>query len=476
MKKTTIKIIIVVAALVLLCGGGYFISKTIASNGENQATPTATPTATAVPTKALTATPTPNPEVPYHFYNTDLQDDGDGRNDFNFGPNPYTGKETPDDLKNHWLADLSAPEGDPARAAVTLAYIDSVIGTRMLGQFYSELDDSWDKAINAARDNYCENPIEWEKAVLELQGLLYSGQPEYGLVEVDGKTDTFTFNGRKYKVADQAYMYPYTDTLRPDVVVMLQKEDDSDENYHIFIVSLRIKEHRYDLLFRVECDFQPINVLETLKVKIITPTPTPKPTSTPKPTATPTPKPTATPTPTSTPKPTATPTPTSTPTPTPTSTPKPTPTNTPTPTATPTPTPECIPENSSGNKNAPSGGGKGDTTGPGEYTGGNSTDFDYDSYRKKIDDLNAKYLTPSPTATPTATPVATATPSPTSTPAATATPTATPAATATPSLTPEPTATSSPTPTPEPVPSSAINNKADNNSSKPNGYYDGPAW
>ena len=85
-----------------------------------------------------------------------------------------------------------------------------------------------------------------------------------------------------------------------------------------------------------------IDALDTLTLRIETPTDTPTPTATPTPTNTATPTSTFTPTPTDTATPTPTPTDTATPTPTSTNTPTHTPTNTPT--ATPTPTnnpPNC---------------------------------------------------------------------------------------------------------------------------------------
>jgi len=221
------------------------------------------------------------PETVYRYYNLELQDDGIKDNNFNFGHNPYEAaeaeyKESDGDknvfilkyiLSNFEARMTPGENGDPAFMAAHAAYMDAVLGTRTMGSFYDEVDKNWSLAINNARNTYETNSQEWELAAEKYKKTLQAANGTTYLIEVNGKTDAFVVNGKKYTVTDQMYMFPLSSDLRPDVIVMTQDEDNSDANYHVLMYALNIKRHEYVLMYKVECGFQPLNVLNVMKVE-----------------------------------------------------------------------------------------------------------------------------------------------------------------------------------------------------------------
>ena len=297
-----------------------------------------------VPTKPVVTTaeadtpktPEEPPVIPqeelWHFYNADLQNDGDDKNDFNFGPNPIPEVIAEAGLANELANGTSLDKimekidpklfdmnmrhrmvDDPSLGAANMAWGDSLLGTRYLGVFYDECSQKWDAAINAAKDKWVDNAAD------------YTGTLEYWFVYFD-KADKVEVRKITKKLSDQMYMNGAVEGA-PDVIVMETKDHDGYELVYTFTIK---ETTTIEVAYRIDCGYQPTNVAKVMK---ITPkkkssgggsTPTPaKPVPTPA-KAVPTPnKPTPTPKPTPKPTPTPQPTPTPTPEPTPTPTPPP---------------------------------------------------------------------------------------------------------------------------------------------------------
>ena len=251
--------------------------------------------------------PEPEPKPLWHFFNLDLQGDGEKGNEYNFGCEPDC-EMSPEAMD---IAFRNRLKQDPPLGAADMASFDAKLGTRYLGVFYDECDEEWDRAINKAKTDWVNgDPEEYYKTLDSWFDFLDSAVS----VEIREQKD----------IVDQMYMNPFTIDGVPDVIVM----ETDDHTGHFLVYTFKIKNtKKVEVAYRIECGFQPCNVAETMKIKpqkrsgggggggiqpitggggkptingggpkpTSTPTPEPTPTSTPKPTPTPTPTPTSTP-------------------------------------------------------------------------------------------------------------------------------------------------------------------------------------
>ncbi len=402
MKKTLAIVISVILAIALLVVSIVMAKPKTVENEEEEEVITnlPVPEPTQEPEPQPTQEPEPELESPWHFYNLDVQDDGDEENNDNFGPNPIPEVVAAAGLANELADGASLDEimkkidpklfdqnmrsrivQDPSLGAANIAWHDSLLKTRYLGVFYDECSQKWDAAINAAKDAWAENPAGYN------QNLMFW----FEFLDKAGKVEVRKISK---KLTDQMYMNPLK-AGAPDVIVM----ETTDHDGYELVYTYKIKGTTIvEVAYRIDCGYQPTNVA---KVMDITPAkksggggvkPTPIPTKAPVPvvsggggtvtttisggggnnTPTPTkspkkpdpPKPEPKPTPEPTPEPKPTPTPPE-PTPTP---PEPTPTP-PEPTPTPPePTPEPKPTSPPKNPNEGSQVLPSDNPGPGENT------------------------------------------------------------------------------------------------------------
>lgn len=193
----------------------------------------------------------------YHFYNLDLQQNNDPADDFNFGYDRYAAAQASDNNITHWLdADFkSSLEEDPALAAATMAYADSVLGTRFMGVFYDSADADWSLAINRARDYFIKHPQRWHKRVANFVKFL----DEHATASL-AAADSYT---------DQMYMNPYTTSGKPDVIAMTT----SQQTGHYLSYKIVIKGNNFTLNYRCECGYQPTGVVKTMGITPQSPTP-----------------------------------------------------------------------------------------------------------------------------------------------------------------------------------------------------------
>lgn len=227
------------------------------------------------------ATPTPESNLSwYGFYNLALLTDDDKSNDFNFGWNCYDKEWKAENFDAEFRKRI---EIDPALGAADMAWLDCLAGTRYIGVFYDECNGAWDAAINRAKEGFMADQGGYNETVKSFFAFL------------DKATKVQVRKGSG--ITDQMYMNPFSKDGIPDVIVM--KTDDHKGYFLVYTFSIKGKV--VEVAYRIDCGFQPCNVVKAMKIK-----PTKKPTNPSKPSGGPTPKPSK---PTPTPKP-SNPTPT----------------------------------------------------------------------------------------------------------------------------------------------------------------------
>lgn len=216
------------------------------------------------------------PEAPeWNFFNLELQDNGDAKDDYNFGPNPIfmnisleqvkeaiKGKDANDTVKvSDLFSEVEVEEidkdfrnrlrADPALGAADMAWFDSLLGTRYLGVFYDECDEEWDKAMNAAKEAWIEDYEDYFDTLDAFERYLDSAT-KVEVVKVDKRLD------------DQMYMNPYTKDGIPDIIVMETKDHDG----YYLKYTFTIKETKtVEVTYRIDCGYQPTNVAKIMKIK-----------------------------------------------------------------------------------------------------------------------------------------------------------------------------------------------------------------
>ena len=213
----------------------------------------------------------------YGFYNLNLQTDADPRNDFNFGPNPFTENATAKDYDAEMRTRMSK---DPALAVANMAWLDAIVGTRYLGEFYESCKGDWAKTINLAKVRFMED-----------QGLYY--QTLNAFFAFMDTADAITLDYQTSDLDDQMYMNPKTVDGVPDVIVMTT----TDHSGYFLTYTFYIKEVAFKVAYRIDCGYQPTNVEEVMHIVPDDTPRNPQPTPTPDPDPDPVPPPQTDPTP-----------------------------------------------------------------------------------------------------------------------------------------------------------------------------------
>lgn len=211
----------------------------------------------------------------WHFYNADLQDNGDSKDDYNFGPNPliseafsekvmeairaknYTGTINIDELlKDVDASTLDAEyrarlRVDPTLGAATMAWFDSIVGTDYLGKFYSEAKEQWDAAMNDAAAQWISDSDLYSRTLDAFEKYLDHSTK----VEIKRATN----------LTDQMYMNPFSvDGEVPRIIVM----ESANHSGWFLTYTFTIKETAVkEVSLRADCGFQPTNVAKVMKVK-----------------------------------------------------------------------------------------------------------------------------------------------------------------------------------------------------------------
>lgn len=185
------------------------------------------------------------PAAWYKFYNLDLQLDADPRNDFNFGPNPHVDGLTAEDydreLRSRMAKDVALTAGD-------VAWIDAIVGTRYLGEFYESCKGDWAKTINVTKE-----------AWLADQGAFYQTlNSVFAFMDKASVTLDYQTSG----LDDQMYMNSMTADGVPDVIVMTT----TDHTGYFLTYHFLIKDQEFQVAYRIDCGFQPTNVQRVMGI------------------------------------------------------------------------------------------------------------------------------------------------------------------------------------------------------------------
>ena len=179
----------------------------------------------------------------WHFYNSELQNDQDESNDFNFGPNPgdLTATEYDADFRERL-------RNDPALGAAAMAWADANLGTRYLGEFYESCKGDWAKTINASKEIFRKDPELYTETLNAFFKMLDSADVKV----TDGNN-----------LDDQMYMNPYTVDGVPDVIVM--ETPDHTGTFLTYVFTIK-GTGVVEVSYRTECGYQPTNVEEIMKI------------------------------------------------------------------------------------------------------------------------------------------------------------------------------------------------------------------
>ena len=213
-----------------------------------------------------------------------MQTDQDKNNDFYFGPNALNEKWTAQEYDEEFRVRMI---NDPALGVGDMAWFDMVLGTYYSGTYFDGNANKWAEQINQLKQTYMEDQEAYYKNLVAFFRFLDAA------VNVEVKQ----FTG----IEDQMYMNPYTADNAPYVVVFAT--DQREGNFLVY--TFDIKGTKVQVCYRIECGFQPCNIVKMMNdvaeargygdgPSSPSPTPTPAPTPTPGPTPTPTP-PTPTP-------------------------------------------------------------------------------------------------------------------------------------------------------------------------------------
>ena len=213
-------------------------------------------------------------EYEWHFYNSELQNDGDAKNDYNFGPNPIyenlslekvkeaiKGKSPNASIKVSDIISAADAEAinadfkarrreDPALGTTSMAWFDSIMGTRYLGVFYDECDHEWDATMNMAKEKFIADQEYYYNTLDAFEAMLDSAEIEIRYV--------------KSGLTDQMYMNPYTVDNIPDIIVM----DTTNHDGWFIVYKPTIKETTTkEIMYRIDCGYQPTNVAKTMNIR-----------------------------------------------------------------------------------------------------------------------------------------------------------------------------------------------------------------
>lgn len=188
-----------------------------------------------------------------YFYNEVVRNDDDEDNDFNFGPKPAA-----NDAEGYDTEFRSRLMEDPALGAADMAWLDAIVGTRYLGEFYESCKGDWAKTINQSKEAFINDQI------------LYSNTREAFFKYLDKATVSVE---EASDLEDQMYMNGYTKDGIPDVIVLKTK----NHTGKFLVYTFKIKGNTFKVAYRIECGFQPTNVQKVMGIKPqSTPKKTPK--------------------------------------------------------------------------------------------------------------------------------------------------------------------------------------------------------
>ena len=179
----------------------------------------------------------------YSFYNAWLQTDNDNNNNFNFGPNPFSPEWTAKDYDQEFRVRMI---NDPALGVGDMAWFDMVLGTYYSGTYFDGNANKWAEQINQLKQTYMDD----QEAYYRNLGAFFRFLDAAVSVEVK------EFTG----IEDQMYMNPHTVDNAPYVVVFATDQRQG----HFLVYTFDIKGTKVSVCYRIECGFQPCNVVKMM--------------------------------------------------------------------------------------------------------------------------------------------------------------------------------------------------------------------
>ncbi len=179
----------------------------------------------------------------YSFYNAWLQTDNDNNNNFNFGPSPFDSQWTAKDYDQEFRVRMI---NDPALGVGDMAWFDMVLGTYYSETYFDGNANKWAEQINQLKQTYMDD----QEAYYRNLGAFFRFLDAAVSVEVR------EFTG----IEDQMYMNPYTVDNAPYVVVFATDQRQG----HFLVYTFDIKGTKVSVCYRIECGFQPCNVVKMM--------------------------------------------------------------------------------------------------------------------------------------------------------------------------------------------------------------------
>ena len=217
-----------------------------------------------------------------------LQSDGDPDNNANFGPDRHHKNWTATD----YFQDMKTfDESDVLILIAHVAAVDAARDTRMVGDYYDGNNHDWARTMNALIAKCLSDKVDFMHFSEVYLNMLKYEVRSVRVVHMDD-------------INDQMYITPYTYSGVPELVA-----SETHQSGDVLIVTFKRKggeENDVSVGFRIDCCYQPVGIIDIMKlpntkVEIppehtpdnpVTPTSTPKSTDSPEPTPTPTDSPT----------------------------------------------------------------------------------------------------------------------------------------------------------------------------------------
>lgn len=177
-----------------------------------------------------------------------LQSDGDPDNNANFGPDRHHEGWTATD----YFQDMkSFDESDVMILVAHVAAVDAARDTRMVGDYYDGNDHDWARTMNALVVKCLNDKVDFMHFSEVYLNMLRNEVRSVRVVHMDD-------------INDQMYITPYTYSGVPEIVA-----SETHQSGDVLIVTFKRKggeENDTSVGFRIDCCYQPVGVIDTMKL------------------------------------------------------------------------------------------------------------------------------------------------------------------------------------------------------------------
>ena len=177
-----------------------------------------------------------------------LQSDGDPDNNANFGPDRHHKGWTATD----YFQDMkSFDESDVMILVAHVAAVDAARDTRMVGDYYDGNNHDWARTMNALVVKCLNDKVDFMHFSEVYLNMLRNEVRSVRVVHMDD-------------INDQMYITPYTYSGVPEIVA-----SETHQSGDVLIVTFKRKggeENDVSVGFRIDCCYQPVGVIDTMKL------------------------------------------------------------------------------------------------------------------------------------------------------------------------------------------------------------------